>query len=225
MNIIFAAIAPVAIILVYIYFRDKYEKEPIKQLIKALVAGMIIVIPILFTESIIGDFGQSLNLSTRGYAFFNAFGVAAFSEESFKFLAFLLIIWRSKDYNERFDGIVYAVFISLGFAFVENVKYLMTYGTEIALMRGLLAVPGHALFGVTMGYYLSLSKFSNAKKDKSKFFIYAIVFPVILHGSYDFILMANEPMGMLAFVPFIIYIWKTGFKRMNILSENSRFKN
>jgi len=225
MSIIFAAIAPVIIILVYIYFRDKYEKEPIKQLIKALVAGMIIVIPILFTESIIGDFGQSLNLSTRGYAFFTAFGVAAFSEESFKFLAFIFLIWRSKDYNERFDGIVYAVFISLGFAFVENVKYLMSYGTEIALMRGFLAVPGHALFGVTMGYYLSLSKFSNAKKDKSKFFIYAIVFPIILHGSYDFILMANEPMGMLAFVPFIIYIWKTGFKRMNILSENSRFKN
>jgi len=224
MNILLAAIAPVIIILVYIYFRDKYEKEPIKQLIKALVAGMIIVIPVIFVETFIGGIGANLELSTRSAAFFNAFGVAAFSEESFKFLAFIFLIWRSKDYNERFDGIVYAVFISLGFAFVENVKYLMSYGTEIALMRGLLAVPGHALFGVTMGYYLSLSKFSIAKSDKSKFFIYAIVFPIVLHGSYDFILMANEPMGMLAFIPFIIYLWKTGFKRMNILSENSRFK-
>ena len=225
MNILLAAIAPVAIILVYIYFRDKYEKEPIKQLIKALAAGMFIVIPVIFLESFLGEIRLSLELSSRSDAFFNAFGIAAFSEEIFKFLAFIFLIWKSKDYNERFDGIVYAVFISLGFALVENIKYLMNYGTEIALMRGILAVPAHALFGVTMGYYLSLSKFSVRKSDKTKFFYFAIIFPIILHGSYDFILMANEPMGMLAFIPFIIYLWKTGFKRMNILSENSRFKN
>ncbi|RLD44234.1 MAG: PrsW family intramembrane metalloprotease [Bacteroidetes bacterium] len=224
MNILLAAVAPVAIILLYIYYRDKYEKEPIKQLLKALAAGMFIVIPVIFVETFLGEIRLSLELPSQSDAFFNAFGIAAFSEEIFKFIAFLFIIWKSKDYNERFDGIVYAVFISLGFALVENIKYLMNYGNEIALMRGVLAVPAHALFGVTMGYYFSLSKFSSNKKDKVKFFYFAIIFPIILHGSYDFILMANEPMGMLAFVPFIIFLWKTGFKRMNILSENSRFK-
>ncbi len=223
MNVILAAIAPVIIILAYIYFRDKYEKEPIKLLVIALISGMLTVIPVLFVEGFIVDIGEHFDFSQRVWAFYTAFGVAAFSEEAFKFIAFLLIIWRSKEYNERFDGIVYAVFISLGFAFVENVKYLMSYGTEIAFMRGILAVPAHALFGVTMGYYFSLSKFSVLKKDKNKFFAFAIIFPIILHGSYDFILMADEPMGMLAFIPFIIYLWKTGFKRMHILSENSQF--
>jgi RsiW-degrading membrane proteinase PrsW (M82 family) len=91
-------------------------------------------------------------------------------------------------------------------------------------MRAFLAVPAHALFGVTMGYYFSLSKFTTNKKAKSTLFVYALLFPTILHGSYDFILMANEPLGMLAFIPFIIYLWKSGFKRMKSLSDQSKYK-
>jgi RsiW-degrading membrane proteinase PrsW (M82 family) len=100
----------------------------------------------------------------------------------------------------------------------------MNYGMEVAYMRAILAVPAHALFGVTMGYYFSLSKFSTKASNKTTFFVYALLFPIILHGVYDFILMANEPLGMLAFIPFIIFLWRTGFKRMKALSDISRFK-
>ncbi len=224
MYLLFLAIAPVFIILFYIYFRDKYEKEPILLLVKALIFGMLTVIPAIIIERFLGAFLPYLEFSSRIHAFYHAFVVAAFSEEMLKFLVFYLLIWKSKEYNERFDGIVYAVFVSLGFAMIENIKYVMAYGENVAYMRAVLSVPGHALFGVSMGYYFSLSKFSLDRRRKQIFLIYAILFPIILHGSYDFILMANEPLGLLAFIPFMIYLWKTGFNRMHVLSEESRFK-
>ncbi len=224
MQILIGASAPVLIILFYIYYRDKYEKEPISLLIKALVLGMLTVIPVIGLEMLLRMFLPYFEFSNRAHAFYRAVIVAGFSEELLKFIAFYLLIWKSKEYNERFDGIVYAVFVSLGFAWIENIKYLISFGPEIALMRGVLSVPAHALFGVTMGYYFSLSKFSKSKSAKKIFFSYALIFPIVLHGAYDFILMANEPLGMLAFIPFIIYLWITGFKRMKYLSNQSKFK-
>lgn len=224
MRLLLLAIAPVVIILFYIYFRDKYEKEPLGLLLKALFLGGLTVIPIIYTEEFLMEFLPAFEFSNRAHAFFEAFVIAGFSEEIFKFLAFYILIWKSKEYNEHFDGIVYAVFVSLGFALIENVKYVYNYGETVAITRAFLAVPAHALFGVTMGYYLSLSKFSLNKYTKQTYFIYALIFPIILHGSYDFILMANEPLGILIFIPFIIYLWKTGFKRIKVLSNESKFK-
>lgn len=218
------AIAPVVIILFYIYFRDKYEKEPLGLLFKALFLGGLTVIPILFLEGFLMEFIPIFEFSNRAHAFYEAFVVAGFSEELFKFIALYILIWKSKEYNEHFDGIVYAVFISLGFAMIENIKYVYNYGETVAITRAFLSVPAHGLFGVTMGYYLSLSKFSLNRITKQTYFYYALIFPIILHGSYDFILMANEPLGILIFVPFIIYLWKSGFKRMKTLSDKSRFK-
>lgn len=217
MDLITAATAPVVIIAFYIYFRDKYDKEPFLMLAKALTLGMLTVIPILLMETFLMEFMPIFESSSRLSAFYNAFVVAGFSEELWKFIALVILIWKSKEFDERIDGIVYAVFVSLGFAWVENVLYVMEGGINVAIMRALLAVPAHALFGVTMGYYLSLSKFTNDEPTKKRFFIYALVFPIILHGAYDFILMANEPLGMIAFIPFIIYIWKVGFLRIRTL--------
>src|SRR5680860_1439985 len=109
MNLILLSLAPVFIILGYIYFRDKYEKEPIRLLLFALLAGAITVIPILFVEQFLSVF---TNLFSGLFsAAWNAFVVAAFSEELFKFIALYLLIWKSPEFNEKFDGIVYAVFI------------------------------------------------------------------------------------------------------------------
>jgi RsiW-degrading membrane proteinase PrsW (M82 family) len=225
MHLLLMAIAPVVIILFYIYFRDKYEKEPLSLLLKALFLGCLTVIPVIYMEGFLMEYIPLFNFSNRASAFYNAFVVAGFSEELFKFLAFYMLIWKSKEYDERFDGIVYAVFVSLGFAMIENIKYVYNYGETVALTRAFLAVPAHALFGVTMGYYFSLSKFSLNKFTKHTYFYYALIFPIILHGSYDFILMANEPLGMLVFIPFLIYLWKTGFKRIKVLSNESKFKS
>ena len=122
MNLLILSLAPVLIIAGYIYFRDKYEKEPIKLLLFALLAGGLTVIPILFVERFLDSFTDSFyGLLSPAW---NAFVVAAFTEELFKFIALYLLIWKSAEFNEKFDGIVYDVFVSLGFAAVENVLYV-----------------------------------------------------------------------------------------------------
>jgi RsiW-degrading membrane proteinase PrsW (M82 family) len=220
MELLLIALAPVFIILIYVYVRDKYEKEPIGLLIKALVLGGLTVIPIIFAERALQAKGA--HLSGYSSVAYTAFVVAAFTEEIFKFIALYLLIWKNKEFNEKFDGIVYAVFISLGFAAVENVMYVFQYGHATGVTRALTAVPGHALFGVAMGYYFGMAKLS--QNNKTMNFLLALIVPIGLHGLYDFILMTEHKYLIVAFIPFLYYLWKSGFKRMKELSDKSRFR-
>jgi RsiW-degrading membrane proteinase PrsW (M82 family) len=157
-NLLFLSLAPVLIIAFYIYRRDKYEKEPFSILLKALFAGVIIVLPVVLIEKILDSFSEGMEgLPSAAYS---AFAVAGFTEESLKFLAFYFFFWKDKNFNEKFDGIVYAVYIALGFAGIENILYVFTGGYGAGIVRALTAVPAHALFGIVMGFYFSLARFN-----------------------------------------------------------------
>ncbi len=210
MNLTLIALAPIVIILVYIYIRDKYDKEPLSLLFKSLLAGAIIVIPIVILESWLSGFIG--NPSSYQAAAYNAFVVAAFSEESFKFLALYLLIWKSRHFDERFDGIVYAVFISLGFAAVENIMYVYNHGLSTGILRAFTAVPAHAIFGVCMGFYFGLSKFST--ENTSINLMKALFIPILLHGVYDFILMTGHPLLLFVFIPYLIFLWRYAIKKL-----------
>ncbi|MCK5691631.1 MAG: PrsW family intramembrane metalloprotease, partial [Bacteroidales bacterium] len=214
------SLAPVLIIAVYIYYRDKYEKEPIKLLLFALLAGGLTVIPILFVEQFLASFTH--NFSGLLSAAWNAFVVAAFSEELFKFIALYLLIWKSREFNEKFDGIVYAVFVSLGFAGVENVLYVMDGGMQTALTRALTAVPAHAIFGITMGYYLGIAHMY--KELQGPYLARALLVPILLHGIYDFILMVEVGWLLLLFIPYVIALYIMGIKKIKEHSDTSIFK-
>jgi protease PrsW len=220
MTILLASLAPVLIILLYIYFRDKYDKEPIGLLVKALVVGMAIVIPVIFVERLLIEL---MPRSGRiGEAAYQAFVVAGSTEELFKFLALYLMVWKSPSFNEKFDGIVYAVFVSLGFAAIENVIYVVEGGMQTAVTRALTAVPAHAIFGITMGYYLGIAHMY--KELRSKFLFRALLVPVILHGIYDFILMVEVGWLLLLFIPYVIVLYLMAMKKMKLLSDSSIFK-
>jgi protease PrsW len=224
--LLFLSLAPVLIILFYIYYRDKYEKEPIGLLIKSLLLGAASVIPVIIIEILLDNYWQdkfSSNVHQLGNAAYSAFIVAALTEELFKFGVFFLYVWRKKDFNERFDGIVYAVFISLGFAMVENILYVFQHGLPVAILRAFTAVPGHALFGIAMGYYLGLAKFIPEKR--TKYIWLGLGMPILLHGIYDFMLMSQNGWFLLLFIPFIIFMWILNFKFMKRHSLNSIFKN
>ncbi|MGI6343304.1 MAG: PrsW family glutamic-type intramembrane protease [Bacteroidales bacterium] len=216
------AIAPVLIILFYIYFSDKYEREPIRLVIKGFLGGVFIIIPVIFVEQFLGllnIFEGSKIIS----AFYDAFVVAGFSEELFKFLATVILFWRSKEFNEKFDGIVYAVSVSLGFACVENIMYVFAENSlNVGLLRAVTAVPAHAIFGVTMGYYLGLAKF---KKDgkQSRYSSLAFVVPWMLHGLYDFFLMTGYNFMLLLFIPYVIYLYRVGFRYVRKHRSKSPF--
>ncbi|MCK5066182.1 MAG: PrsW family intramembrane metalloprotease [Bacteroidales bacterium] len=220
MVILLASLAPVIIILFYIYFRDKYEKEPLRMLVKALLAGVLIILPVIFVEqwlSALSPFSEKV-----GAAAWHAFVVAGTTEELFKYLALYLLIWKSPSFNEKFDGIVYAVFVSLGFAAVENVMYVIDGGIQTAAIRAVTAVPAHAIFGVTMGYYLGIAHMY--KELKKQYLLKAIAIPVLLHGIYDFILMVEVGWLLILFFPYVILLYVMGIKKMKALSEASVFK-
>ncbi len=218
------AIAPILIGLFYIYIRDKYEKEPVRLLLTGLVYGFVITVPIIQAENFVTLFIPNSG-GVLMEAFYLSFLVASLVEELFKFAVLFFLVWRNDNFNERFDGIVYAVFISLGFAAVENVLYVTNPqmgGLNTALLRGVVSVPGHALFGVAMGYYFALSKFIRSKRVW--LFIKAFFVPWFLHGVYDFILLSNMKLMMPVFIAFVAYMWFSGFKKMKRHIENSPFK-
>jgi len=208
------ALAPVFILLVYVYFRDKYDKEPIGLLLKGLFLGALVTIPVVFVESGFSVLGKSL--SGFAAAAYHGFVVAGFTEEMFKFLAVMFIFWRHKAFDEKFDGIVYAVFVSLGFAAVENILYVFEHGSGVGVLRALTAVPAHLLFGVAMGFYIGLARF--LPDERNKLLLQALYMPMLLHGFYDFILFSNNSLMLLLFIPYIIYLWRSGLRRMRILS-------
>ena len=222
MLLLAAAVAPSAALLYYFYTRDKYEKEPRILLLKAFLLGGGLVIPVLFVEMRLHIFDMSnVNLFTAGYT---AFVVAGLVEESFKFLFFFLYIWKNREFNEMYDGIVYSVFISLGFATVENLAYVLSTGFNTAILRSLTAVPAHALFAVVMGYYLGIAKFAKPQYRK-KYMWLGFTTPVILHGIYDFILFSQKFLFLILFIPYMLYLWKRGLRHVDELVDFSPFRD
>lgn len=220
MILLLLALAPVLTILIYIYFRDKYEKEPIWLLIKGFIAGVIIFIPCVFIEILT----SAIYTSSEPYssAAWDGFMVAGLTEELLKFLCVLLLFWRNKNFNEKFDGIVYAVFVSLGFAALENIFYIFDEGITVGILRAFTAVPAHALFGIIMGFYIGLAKFDGTNTGGMlwKAFLFAWFF----HGVYDFLLMTGNPWFILLELPFMFFLIRKALKRMKKLSEESAFK-
>ena len=219
------AILPVIILMVYIYHQDKYQKEPIKTLAKAFIGGMLaIALDILIVTGIQYLAGDSVITKT---VFFSAFLEAGIPEEFSKFLIFMLFIWRDKNFDEYFDGIVYATFIGLGFACVENIEYVFMFGFGTGVVRALLSVPGHFLFGVVMGYFLSMAKFHPEKRGT--YLISGLLLAMIAHGLFDWLLMVSSALGTgLGSILYFVFLWgdfklwKLGLKYINKQQANSR---
>jgi RsiW-degrading membrane proteinase PrsW (M82 family) len=219
-SLLFISLAPVLLIGFYIYYRDKYEKEPFSVILKALFTGVLIVLPVVIIEYVLSLLSR--NLEGPSEAAYTAFIVAGFTEEGMKYLAFYIFFWKNRNFNEKFDGIVYAVFIALGFAAVENILYVITGGLGVGILRALTAVPAHAFFGIMMGYYFGLARFS--VKHRPIYLVLAFVFPFISHGLYDFMLIGNIQLLLMAFIPVFIYFWINGFQKISKLSDASIFK-
>ncbi|MCR5385534.1 MAG: PrsW family intramembrane metalloprotease, partial [Treponema sp.] len=189
------ALLPVFLVFRYVYKHDKIEPEPIGFVLKVMLYGALFALPCGFIEGILVSRIASIwGENTIEFAFYeNFFGVALIEELS-KLLAFRVLVWKNDNFNFRYDGIVYAVAASLGFAALENICYVMRFGTEVSIGRAIFSIPGHAAFGIFMGYYLSRAKNCALKHNYFGlvfFMIFAIAVPVAIHGAYDFLL--SEP--------------------------------
>ena len=229
--ILISALTPVAVLLWYIYRKDKEQPEPAKWLLKAFVFGVLSTL-LSFVFSVPASRLLDLEMDAGTYtsiseAFADAFVLAAIPEELAKLIMLWLLLQKNPQFDERFDGIVYAVCIGMGFAGLENVMYLfggLENGTwiGIGITRALFAVPAHFLFAVLMGYYYSIYYFGINRNAKTRVMILAA--PILAHGIYDGILFSTEVDESLAGVCMLIFLWffnklrKRGREKINSLA-------
>ena len=206
MNLLFLAIAPVTVVILYIYFKDKYEKEPIKIVVISFLLGATVSIILTFTLGYIASSIVPLaDVNSVSQQFIKAFFTVALVEEFSKYIIVRFYAQKKNEFNEPFDGIVYAVMVSMGFAALENILYTYQYGFGVGVTRAFTAVPAHATFGIIMGYFMGKAKFSN---NSIKLNLLGLLFATLFHGSYDFFLFINFIPGIYigAFVSLLIGI-------------------
>ena len=210
--ILLIAILPAVLLMIYIYFQDNHEKEPIGLLLGIFGLGILSAVPALVLELIADKiilliFGGTNLLYLAVSAFF---GVAII-EEGVKFFAAYILTWRNRHFNFKFDGIVYCLFGSMGFAAIENVFYLISEETESAISlgisRGFLAIPAHAMCAIFMGYYYGNAKYSKSYGDRVKcrgLLVRGFIIASSLHAFYDFCLMTQQKLFILIFAVFVV---------------------
>ena len=224
---LFLSVLPSIALGVMIYKKDIVEKESPGLLFKLFLGGAIgsVILTLLLStvlEPIIPDLEDSNNNFI--YLAINTFFKVALVEEFSKWIFLKKITWKNKEFNYIYDAIVYAVFVALGFATIENIIYVLGSegGISIAILRAILSVPGHAFDGVFMGYYYGLAKQAKIN-DNIKLFkrnmIFSLLIPVVFHFIFDYLLLSENSILLILYLVFIILLYINAFKRINKLSN------
>jgi len=223
MNLLIAATTPVLIVIIYIYVKDKYEKESKRILLYTFLLGA--VVSIIITTILYKFFDLFLPIPddySVWQQFLKAFFIVALIEEFSKYVIVRYFNQPRKGFNEPFDGIIYAVMVSMGFAALENILYVLEGGIEVALIRAVTAIPAHATFAIIMGYFMGKAKFS---KNRVKWNLVGLSLAIVFHGTYDFFLFINFIPGISigAFVALILGVILSK-KAIKSHQEKSQFK-
>jgi RsiW-degrading membrane proteinase PrsW (M82 family) len=227
MGLLALSIAPGIAICIFIYLKDKYNREPLGLLLISFILGMLSTIPAIILQVLNNTTIESLSgKSIKELAVF-AYLVVALSEEGSKYFMIRIFAYRRAAFDEPFDGIVYAVMVGMGFATLENIGYVYENGMGTGIVRMFLSVPAHATFAVLMGYYIGLAKFDN--DNRKKYLFLAILLPIIFHGTFDFFLfLGSTPLHLVgALVSFIVAIRlsRRAIRQHQNLSKNSLMTN
>ena len=225
--LIIAAIVPAFFLLRFIYKQDRLEPESFSILKNLVLMGIVstfiavmcerlgsIILNLFFTEA------------TVLYRFILYFLVVGLSEEASKYVVLKRTTWNSPEFNCKFDGVVYAVTVSLGFALWENIEYVLMYGFQTALIRAVTAVPGHACFGVFMGVWYGIAKRAQLRTDsdtekRSK--MMCIAMPAVIHGCYDFIASMTNAYATIIFIVFVAVMFIICYGTVKKLSANDDY--
>lgn len=220
------ALAPVVVLMIYIYKKDRVEKESMRLLIKLVLMGVLSTFLAVIMESV-GGMLIPFAPKTVSYYAVDAFLVVGFSEEFSKYIFMKKATWRNPEFNCSFDAVVYAVFVSLGFAAFENIMYCFQFGMATAIVRAVTSIPGHAAFGVFMGIYYGFAKKAELAGDKRRSGHYrrkAVWMPMLVHGFYDFLaFQQNSTIATVIFFIFIIITYIDAFKKIRKLSNEDQY--
>lgn len=221
-RVIFAAILPAFLLVLFIYWRDKNQREPFMQIVKGVLYGVLSAGIAMLLETLLSPIIPAEPATWLG-AVFKGFVGAAIPEEFAKLTMLILLLRNNRYFDERFDGIVYAVCIGMGFAGTENILYLFNNidsWQSVAVQRAIFAVPAHFMFAVAMGYFYSKIHFRDMSWGYRSL---VFVAPVILHGTYDGLLfMANvtpQVAGLILMAFYLFCFWMFRVSRRSIQAQ------
>lgn len=223
---VLAAVLPAIFLMRYVYRQDRIEREPVGLLVSLIWRGVLAALAAIVLE-MLGQLvlNASVSQDDPKYVLLLAFLVVAVAEEGTKFFFLYRRTWRDPNFNYRFDAILYAVFVSLGFAAFENVKYVFSYGLSVALPRAILAVPGHMGFAVFMVIFYGRAK--GCADWGNRFgcgvnLILSYLFPVVLHGVYDSCCMTGTGRSTLVFIAFVAAMYLIVYRLIRQESRNDQ---
>ena len=223
-----------SILPVYIFgridYKNDFDKEPTSILIKLFFCGIGATILTTFITMALAYFipffqsEEGLNvIELIPYTFI---GIALIEEFS-KWIFVYKLEYNDNEFNHLYDGIVYAGFVALGFACIENILYVIQSDIQTAIFRAFLAIPGHLCDGIMMGYYLSLAKLSlinNNPKLSKKNKLLSLFVPVMTHGVYDYLLYAasatENAIFTFAFLMFIVFFFNYCYGKAMQFAKN-----
>lgn len=218
-SILAAAIAPGIALLTYIYLKDKYDSEPLGIVVKVFLLGFLVVLPVMI-------FQRGLTIWLGDYqVLLTSFGISAGVEELLKWFVVCHIIYNHTEFDEPYDGIVYAAAVSLGFATAENLLYAWAGCPSVGtlILRSLLPVLGHATFGIMMGYYFGRAKFTEGRRSKL-FLALSLLLPWFWHGLYDMLLSTLTRDWIWFIVPLLLLLWFSGMGKLTRANSASPFR-
>ncbi|GAA5415390.1 protease PrsW [Paraliobacillus ryukyuensis] len=207
-----AGIAPALALMTFFYLKDRFNSEPLLPIVRSFINGALLVFPIMFVQYafVAENVAQDPLISS--------FLLTGLMEEFFKWFIFIFTVYKFADFDTPYDGIIYGVAISLGFATVENILYLFAHGIEYAFSRAVFPVSSHALFGVIMGYYLGKAKFKTTQPKRTMSI--GLVLPFLLHGTYDYILQTSERNWIFILIPFMVILWLNAIKKVKQANQS-----
>lgn len=254
--LVLAALLPAVALCIYIFIKDRAEKEPIGLLLLLFGLGVVICFPAAFLENRFDDLlhmifeplgitdGDSVVLDSFTFRIYNIikyFLGVGLIEEGLKWAVLILVTRKNKNFNSLFDGIIYAVFVSLGFAAFENVLYVLDYGWINAIMRALMSVPGHMFNAVIMGYHYSMWHMYSLARDRerqlkrervlhpdnpefspAKDAVFSLLLPVLCHGFYDYCCSIDSLLATVAFYAFLLFLYIFCFARISKMSKSDQ---
>ena len=210
-----ASIIPILIILAVIYNMSEVKRQPIWCIALLFIGGILSWVMVRYISKYLGnDIYKSQveineSLGDKGF-FLVSFGIIAIIEELSKYIVITIMCFKNKLFKNPYDGIMYAVCISLGFAFIENIMYINNYGMSVAISRAIFSIPAHASFGIIMGYYLGVSKMCSDKGEYSQSALtryLAFFISLLFHGFYDFLLNFNTQSIYIIFIVYVIIMY------------------
>lgn len=226
---ILAAVLPAIFWLVYIYKKDKLEKEPVPLLLKLILGGILSTVVAFILEMASTSIDEVIFTVFRNN-FIIAITLSAMIigiiEEISKYIFLKKIAWNNHDFNYTFDGLVYAIFVSLGFALAENILYVFNYGLSVAFSRAILTIPAHMAFGAFMGADFGIAKIYDAMGEEGISKSYrrrGVIIAILLHGIYDALAMSSSSvLYMTLFFVFVVVMDVMVFVLIKRRSDNDK---